>query len=43
LAHDEVATRPLTEQGPVFFHIEENPGAHRAKAGQSYAYFAHIV
>lgn len=33
LAHHKIATRPLTEQRPVFFQIEENPGAHRAKPG----------
>ena len=33
LAHHKVTTRPLTEQRPVFFQIEENSGAHRAKPG----------
>jgi hypothetical protein len=41
LAHHQVAACPLTEQRPVFFQIEENPGAYRAESGQTYAYFAH--
>ena len=42
-ADNEVASDPLTKEGPVFFQIEENPGSDRAKSGQTYTYIAHNV
>ena len=41
LAHDQVATQPLAQQGAVLPEVDVNPGAHGAETGQSYAYFTH--